>query len=383
MNTVRFKQWFPLLAVTALAALFFALQLQYLHIVACPYTDEGIHSLVGRLILDGKKLYQDFTYGHPPGLPLFIGIHLELFDAIYPARVVYLFLNCFCIIPLYFVVARITGSRWAGIVGACFYISYHEMMHHDGRFLALRQLSNVLLIAYLCVGVLAPRGWKGFFGQTVLALLNLFTLFLSGATILVSSLALIFTSYETGQRLAAFKRYLLMGLICLGALTAFFVFVPGSFENTVTEHFVRPRVGWHHRWHAMFRPKSRDFFLFCISICSLLVSSLFLRRMRAFSLASLFMIVFVYFPREFFYHYFVIAAPALAFGAAAFFVVMQALLQRVWVGAPYVLAAAAVAGQMYMSTPGLFKEWRNHKSRDYYEFIEILRRQPEPFLTFF
>ncbi len=151
-------RYWDLVVVVVVLAISFAVQMRYLHLAAAPGTDEGVHVEAGRMMLEGYVPYRDFSYLHPPVLPLFAAAGLSVFHGMYGVRVVFLLLNTLSLGLLFAVIRTLTKDRGAALLALAFMLTYHEMLFHDWRFLASRQLSNVFVIAYFYLGVTRLRG---------------------------------------------------------------------------------------------------------------------------------------------------------------------------------------------------------------------------------
>jgi hypothetical protein len=136
----------------AISLAFFFLQARHLHEAAMPATDEGVYAEAGRMMWGGLVPHTDFGFWHMPLMPLLIGLGLKMLPGIYAVRMVFLFAHCFAVVPLALFLRRISPGIVAPIVAVFFYLSFHELVHHDFRFLAIRQLANDLLILFLFFG---------------------------------------------------------------------------------------------------------------------------------------------------------------------------------------------------------------------------------------
>jgi len=369
--------------VVGIASLFFFLQARYLHEAAFSISDEGVHAQVGRMMLDGYMPYKDFYYTHPPILPLFIGLNIKFFSSIYSARIIYLFLNCFSGILLYFVFKNITKNKLAALVGTLFYLTYHQMVFYNFRFIALRQLSNVLLIGFLYFGTVKPRIRFSFLSQALLSVLNALLFFQSTLIIFFMSLAMIMSEQSERLRRKVLARYLDIGLITIAVLLLFFLIVPDSFKLTVLEHLsnrnTADRLG---RIYSLFNSESKNYFFHLLSISSL-VCAIFFKEIRYYAIASLGVIILVFLPREFFPHYFDIAGPALAFGACTFVVMVCQLTKKKYAPVAYGICIVALTVQITITFPSLLKEWNGNRNTEYHSLVKFLKEKPEPFLMFF
>jgi hypothetical protein len=138
---------------------FFYAQFLNLHNAEAAFTDEGVYAQAGSLIMDGLIPHRDFPLWHMPLLPWFIGITLKLTGEMYYVRTLFLFLNCLAVFPLYLTFREIRKNIYAALFAVLFYLTFHEMVHHDFRFVAIRQLANDLWIVFFYLGVVHKQ-WK-------------------------------------------------------------------------------------------------------------------------------------------------------------------------------------------------------------------------------
>jgi hypothetical protein len=125
------------MVVIAMVVATFMLQVWHLKSALLPATDEGVYALIGKLMLKGYVPHSDFPMWHMPLLPLLSGIGLWLTGSMYPLRIAYLAVNCLVAIPLFSSLKRATSSPLAAMTAIAFYLTFHEMIDHDFRLLAL------------------------------------------------------------------------------------------------------------------------------------------------------------------------------------------------------------------------------------------------------
>ncbi|OGJ63688.1 hypothetical protein A3C37_02815 [Candidatus Peribacteria bacterium RIFCSPHIGHO2_02_FULL_53_20] len=371
-----------LLLVILLCVGVFFLQVLHLHEAAFPVTDEGSHAEVGRMIVEGFAPYRDFYYPHPPLLPLLIGSGLQLFGGMYPIRFIYLLLNVTSAIPLFLILRRLTGDRFGAVIGVMMYLTYSEMVHHDFRFLALRQLSNVLVIAFASMGILC-RQWKYRSSiETVLASLTALLLYPATVNIALLSLLIILRESTKQQRAAQLRHYAAVGSVTIAFLLLFYALVPGSFDQTFLEHFGLPTMSRWGRIQWVMDSDPRDLFFYGSTTASLLLSTALLRGYRWLSLCALSMIGAIFLPAEFWPHYFVTAAFAFAVGAALLPTLLRRMLPVRTVIIPWTIALLILALHIDRTLPSLLAEWNGNRGGDYHQIVAQLRTYPEPVLTF-
>ncbi|MDD5026747.1 MAG: hypothetical protein PHH13_05255 [Candidatus Peribacteraceae bacterium] len=380
---VWLRHKWDLVLVVGLAVLIFALQVWYLRLAAAPYTDESIYAQAGRMMfLQEYVPYRDFALPHPPLLALFSGIGFWIFHSMFPARVVYLLLNCASLLPLYLLLKHLGKQRIAALAAVLFYATYSDMVHHDWRFLALRQLSNVFLIMFLYFGVVQPTKKSSFWWQLVFALGSVFTFLQTAFNLAVVSLAMIF-SRPKGERRSAFFRYAKIGTVALLALLLLFLLIPQSLDMLILTHLGERLGNGIGRIDRMLNAaRVLDGYFYVLGTTSLLVGLFFLKKLRWYLLAMLMMIIGVSIPREFWTHYYVIAGPAFACGIMCFCILIRRLFKNrlLWVG--YVLVGIAVAYQLWLNIPGLWSEWMHNVNSQYYELTARISTSPNPILTF-
>ncbi|TSC60730.1 MAG: hypothetical protein Greene041662_103 [Candidatus Peregrinibacteria bacterium Greene0416_62] len=371
-----------LLFLLLLCAGIFLLQVLHLEKAAFPVTDEGSHAEVGRMIFEGMAPYRDFYYPHPPLLPLLIGGGLKIFGSMYPLRLLYLFFNVASAIPLFLILRRLTGDRFGAVIGVVMYLTYSEMIHHDFRFLALRQLSNVFVIAFGALGILLKQNKYRSIAETVLASLTAFLLFPAVVNIALVSLVVISRGKSKQECMAQFRHYAIVGSITLSVLLLFFALVPGSIDQTFLEHLglsAMPRWG---RIQWVIQSDPVDLFFYGITTTSLLLSAALLRGRRWLSLCALSMIGAIFLPEEFWPHYFVTAAFAFAVGAALLPTLLQKLLRSRTTAIPWAITLLILALHLQSTLPSLLAEWNGNRGGDYAQIVSQLEKFPEPVLTF-
>lgn len=367
----------PIIVLVVLTALAFILQARFLATAGAPYSDEGIYAEAGRLRLQGVAIHRDLTFWHMPLIPLLIGIGLETFHSMYWVRLVYLFTNCFSVIPLYLLLVSVSRRRGLALLASVFYLTFPEMVQDDFRFVAIRQPVNLLFILYTYLGLRESSArWVG---QAVVAALSLLMFLGSAPSLFFVSLALALSANRQG-RSGVFGRYLAVGLAAALPAALYLVAVPQAFDQVVLAQMSRavdpklPRLV-----ELLSAPFDRVFYL--TGLIGLFAATL-RKELRALALAMLGSIgVAVLVPANYFPTYPVAAAPAFAFGV---FGLGLALDSAAGHRAGSILATTAVMGiltvHLLIVVPYLLTEW-SHRDPDYVEIIETLRKGSGPVLT--
>lgn len=335
---------------------------------------------IGRAIMDGYLPYRDVYYPHPPLLAFGIGVGLQVFGSMYPLRILYLLANLLGVFPLYAVLRKLSDDRLGALFGSLFYLVYHEMVHHDFRFFALRQPSNLLLILFIFTGLFVQhRTWR-------IALQSVFAacaalLFIPGLlNIGLASLVLIFRERGFSKKRRAFFEHALVGGIAILTIVLLFLTVPRSFERIFFEHLHVSSIGRFARLEWMSTLSWRDL-LFYISATAGLVLALLHPRHRITAFCMLAMIGLLFVPNEFWPHYVVSAAVAFATGIAFLPTVFRMLSPRVVhvfaVGVPALLFVF----HLWFVAPSLAAEWLGNRQPIYHQIVADLARMPEPVLT--
>lgn len=378
----RLIQWKSgLLPVTCLACAVFALQVRTLPWIANTSTDEGAHAEAGRMIFEGYMPYRDFYYSHPPLLPLFIGLGLQLSGGMFLPRLIYLFLNIFSVIPLFMILRRISGTYLGALVAIVFYLTWYQMVDHDFRFIETRQFANVFFIAFLYFAIVRPdRRWSSVY-QTIFSIASVFTVFPIAADLLFVSLAIIFSAPSVEERRRLLRHFVTIGIICTGAVLLLWITLSHSLELTLLFHAYvsvgssrMDRIGY-------LVSNQPDTILYTLSIASLLWGALRIPRMRAYCLAGLGMILLILVPREFFPHYFVTAGVAFAIGLATFAIAILQLFRSRSLLLAYLVIAGMTTSHLTRTLPPLLASWQS-ADVSYYASIQELAGLPGPMLTF-
>ncbi len=371
-----------LLIVTLLCTVVFLLQALHLHEAAFSVTDEGSHAEIGRMIFEGFAPYRDFYYPHPPLLPLLIGGGLKIFGSMYPLRVIYLLLNVGGAIPLFFLLRKLTGSRFGAVAGIIMYLTFHEMMHHDSRFLGLRHLSNIFVIAFASVGIFLKKWKYRSLGETALVSLTTLLFYPAVLNIALVSLLIITREKTNRQRITLLRHYATIGSVTLVVLLLFFALVARSIDQTFLEHLGLPAMPRWNRILWIINSDPADLFLYGITTTSLLLSLAVLRGQRLLALCMLCMISLIFLPAEFWPHYTVTAVLAFAAGTALLPALFRKVLRVQTMIIPQIITVMIVAVHLHSSLPSLLGEWNGNRGGDYHQIVSELRKYPEPVLTY-
>ncbi len=371
---VRFFVW-------GAAFVLFCLQALYLHQAAMPSTDESLYTEAGRMIMAGYVPFRDFSHPHAPILAVFSGVIQWATGSLYPVRLLFLAINCLSIVALFAVLRSITKSTLAALVGIGFYMAFHEMLHHDFRFLAVRQFANAFFVFFLyCTFVLRPSRLRTI-ARMILAPLTILIFLQNALYFLLLGIAHTLSQSSTKQRMAVLQEYCWLALCVIVVTTVFLLTVPSSWDLMFQSHLsVRPPIARSPR--LSIAAKSPDGFFYVLSTVSLMITTLAIPRLRYYALAMLGMIFAVLLPREFWPHYFVGSAPAYAFGAATTIVILQEFIQKKYHWIPVLLVVGALGYQWSIAYPSLLTQWLHNRDVRYYDVIDQLRLLPEPVLTF-
>ena len=373
-----------------LPVLYFAFQAFSLMTAAAPYTDEGVYAQAGRLIADGAMPHRDFLLVHPPMLSSFVALFSSFTDNYYYTRLAFLFLNVGSGAVLAVVVlqlARLFGVRLspesrvlAVVVTLVTFYSFHEMTHHDFRFLALRQFCNVFFIFAFFFLLRAER--LGGFGSRLMFLLCIWVAGLTFPVAVLLNLPLLAVLlFASGRRKQLTRQIVAACLLLAGSYFVYFLAIENSFEQLVMAQATRVRVDSFDRVAMLLNYAKNDLVLYSIAMASS-VALLFndkLRLLGAALVATAFLQVFA--PNSFYPHYTVAAAPALiiAIGLAPF--ALQGYGDRLsWVTGAIFVLALFVHGSF--SLPSLYREMRDNNHPDYGKVIARLRSTPQPVLAF-
>lgn len=366
---------------------FFFLQVRFLRLAAFPDSDEGVYAEAGRFIAHGFVPHRDFPLFHMPLLPILIGIGLKLLSGMYQLRVIFLLLNCLAAVPLYITLRRIQDNAGAALLAILFYLTYHDMVHHDFRFLAIRQLANDLFICFFYLGVV-QKNWKYTpLFQSSLSIGSVFLFLPAAFNLLFVSLAIILSESNGKVRISLLKHYVYIALITILTLLMYFILIPNSFSQIVVDQLNRGSMGWLERLgqivHSRFYQYDRFFYAF--SFIFLILSVFMNRQLRFYSLAMIgIVLVALFLPSYFFAHYLSAAGPAFAFGIFAFGILIFGLLRcfdvfgLIVVYSSYILLFSI---QLSIVSSSLLDEWLGNKDSDYAEIISVLSRSSEPLIT--
>jgi len=370
-----------------IACFFFYLQARYLHLAAFPFTDEGVYAEAGRLMLEGLVPHKDFPLWHLPLLPLWSGIVLKLTGNMYWVRLLFLALNCFAVVPFYLTCKKLRNNSSGAILAILFYLTFHELMFQDFRFLAIRQMANDFLIVFFYLGV-CQKQWKWtpiiqalLFGSSVLLFLpNLLNFsFLAWA--------MGYSEETREQRSRELKKYFLLGLLAIFILSIYFLFVPRSLDQVVFGQINREATGRFDRLFVLLQAK-KDIYFYLLGCLGLIYTYIWQRQLRFYALAFIGVVLTsTFLSSNFFPHYMSGAAPAFAFGIFGLGVGIYQFCQRLPLKAiatnfvSLIIYILLFTYQFSTTFPSLYEQWTNNRSPSYYQTVAALAKTPEPLLT--
>lgn len=372
----------------SIALFFFFLQTRFLHLAAYPNTDEGVYAEAGRMIMRGFVPHSDFPLYHMPLLPIMIGLGLKILPGMYYLRLIYVLVNCLSVVPLYITLKKIQNNTGAVLLAILFYLTFYEMVRHDFRFLAIRQLANVFFICFFYLGIV-QKHWK--YTPILQTLLSVFSVLLflpTSFNLLFVSLAIIFSEEDSKVRNGLLKRYVYIGLTTLAVLACYFIIVPNSFNQTILEQVGRDSISRIYRLklfiHSQFY--ERDKFFYGLSFFSLMVTIVLNKKLRYFALAMIgIMLISLWLPSTFYFHYLSAAGPAFAFGIFAFGTLIFGLRKQVGVPGLIIIYSTYILlflVQLSIVSNSLMDEWLgNKKNEDYFETISVLSQTSEPLIA--
>ncbi|MDB4977943.1 MAG: hypothetical protein JWM56_129 [Candidatus Peribacteria bacterium] len=369
-----------------ITSVFFLLQIRLLHVAVMPDTDEGVYAQAGRLLWQGQLPHIDFPLYHMPLLPFLIGLGLQIFHNIYIIRVFFLFIHCFTAILLYKTFNKLESNTAAGCVALLFYFTFHELVHHDFRFLAIRQLANDFLILFLYAGIVhTDRKWSSPMQQIITILSGI--LFLPSIFCLASaSIGLIFKTESLSAMTVIFRRYSVIGMTAIGMIILYFIMVPGSWQQVILAQISREGSSRLMRITGMLDAPF-DYYFYAISVIGLFYS-LFVRNLRSLGLSMLGIVcISLFLSSNFYPHYLSLAAPAFAFGIFCICLLIDRITsvlitqKYLATGAAIIVQLILLGFQLHISLPSLLKEWNTNNHQDYALFLQTLHHAPKPLLA--
>ncbi|MFH1444060.1 MAG: hypothetical protein ABIG34_01570 [Candidatus Peregrinibacteria bacterium] len=371
--------WMPVI----LALVFFILQARFLSIAVQQGTDEGVYAEAGRMIVRGFLPHRDFPFWHMPLFPLLIGMGLKIFGQMNVLRMAFLALNCFSVIPLFIIFKKVSGSRFAPLPALVLYLSFHEMVHHDFRFLAIRQLANVLLILFLYCRLLHPEARWAFRAQIILAVLSGFLFLPALLNILILSFVLSLWQTDDVRQRSDLRNTMKIALTSLIAISLYFLLIPHAFQQVVFEQFTRSGGRSLSRFFELFHSR-KDSLLYLLSVSSLVGVIALLRPLRPLAVSMLVIIVLALFLSSNYYpHYMSLAGPAFAFGILCLVLILWEIGREMDLPRtiPVFGGVLLVSVHLWITLPSLLAEWNGNHHADYPAFIERLRSLPGPLLS--
>ena len=378
------RRIFEPLSLYVVIALVILLQVVHLSLATNPITDEGVYAEAGRLIMQGNIPHMDFPLWHMPMLPLLIGIGLKLFGSMYPIRLIYLLLNCLAAIPLYLTFRNLHKYSAAAVLAIFFYLTFHEMVHHDFRFLAVRQLTNIFFIGFFYLGTVKQQ-WKWTpLLQTLCAAAAVMTFLLSAVHLVLLVIALVLMANSWKESLSIARRYTLIAIPVLVLLLVYFLFIPQSIDQVIVAQTHRFPMDLQYRLKLMFTGQF-DAFFYTVSLVSLVLGTVFLRKQRflCFAMLGIFL-TSTFLPRFFYPHYTSAAAPALAYGIFIFSILVSTTCKHIGQHAllcTYTILIFTFTYHFSLVFSSLAGEWLGNRNPDYYQLIDVLRNSPGPLLA--
>lgn len=373
------QQW-DLLAAAILAAGIFCMQAAYVHLAAAPISDEGVYAEAGRMMLEGLVPYRDFSYLHPPLLPMFTALGLWLGNGdIAAPRVMYLALNCMSILPLFLVLRRF-GGKVAALLAIAFYVTFDEMVLTDFRFLATRQFVNVFLIVYLYSTVMVKRQMLKISLQFGSALCAMLTMLPAAVPLVAISLAAV-AAEPKRKRMQSLRTFSYVGG-AVALLTVLLFLIPNAPNRLLWMHVEAPLIFSRiFRWKFMMDPRNPDFLMYLLGLLGM-IAGMFYRARRPWALAMLTTFILIFLPREFYGHYPVSAAIAFAWGIMTVGWILTDRYKAIWWFAPLMIAVL-VSLQWNRTLPTLLREWHGNRGATYWTAVDTFRQLPEPVLTLY
>jgi len=371
--------WIPVV----LALVFFVLQARLLPLAVQPETDEGVYAEAGRMMMRGFLPHRDFPFWHMPLLPLLIGMGLKIFGDMNVLRMVFLALNCLSIVPLYSIFKKISESRFAPVPALILYLSFHEMVHHDFRFLAIRQLANIFLILFLYCRLLYPEARWAFYTQILLAVLSGFLFLPALLDIIILSVILSLWQDKSTCRRSELRKTGKIVLIALIIVALYLLVIPHAFQQVVFEQLTRPGGRSISRLFELLHAKN-DSLLYLFGVSGLLGAMVILHPLRSLIVSMLVIIVLALFLSSNYYpHYLSLAGPAFAFGILCFVLMLREIGRETGLSraVPILGSILLVSIHLWIVLPSLLKEWNGNRNPDYPSFIERLRSLPGPLLS--
>ena len=373
-----------LLAVVAQALAVFVLQARYLHLAAHPATDE-IEIVEGaRRWAGGDVPYRDFYVHRPPLIYGLVALGWNAFGSLYPIRLLHLAINCLSPILLYLTLRRFRGPPVAAFVATSAYLGFHVLTHVDFRFIAWRQLANVVLLAFMLVAVrVRAPAWRAI----TLALLGAIAMTLSfqaPPNLLLFGAAAILAAPTSDRRRILLRELLLVGVGMLAALALTSLLFPAFFDmvfSASVAEFPRPRVG--RRMLRAWQEMGPDRVFYVTGLAGLLGSLPFARGFRPYAVGMLLMVFHLFLvPKSFLPFHLVLAGPAFAFGI---FFLLTIVSERSPTALPRLagsVAAILLLSHLSLTMPPLLQEWHGNRGERFWPVVEYLRTAPEPVLSF-
>lgn len=370
------------LIVCCILLFFFLLQARYLHLAVRPITDEGVYAEAGRMMFQRLMPHKDFPLWHMPLLSFLMGGGLKVFGNMYSLRILYLLLNYLAVIPLYLTFKKISRDTAPAILAILFYLMFHEMVHHDFRFIAIRQFANVLFILFFYLSV-CHKDWKRLWAaQGILTVASAF-LFLPAFCNLVLLMGALTCMEKPPHVWRVLERYSKIILATSILILLYFFLVPQSVDQVIFTQMMRNPISWAMRTKLLFAGKFDSFF-YILSIVSLTISACVFRHTRWLALCMLgIFAINVYLPSGYYPHYTSIAGPALAFGMLMCGMLLAKFYKYIVPGSSTVFFTTLIllfCYQFSLVYQSLAAEWLDNRQPEYFFFISKLKESPGPIL---
>jgi 4-amino-4-deoxy-L-arabinose transferase-like glycosyltransferase len=267
------------------------------------FSDESFYFNVAKNLAEGKVLYKDFFFAHPPLQVYLLALLFKIFGASFLiAKTLPLMTSSICVLMLYFIMKKL-GDEKAGFIACIFFI---------------------LMPAFLAFSVIENGVWEAMF-FLLLSVYFIFEgkLFLSSLSFLFSFLFryfsilyfpfLLMLAYLRKQRILKLLGY---SIIFLSLFLLFLILIFGNeyISQTISYHFLKAGIS---------EPFSSQYwrfgyFTFFLSLISVLVTYTEKKKIL-FLFSSIPLIVdssLLIFLKVTFYHYFLLSLPFCVLAAA-------------------------------------------------------------------
>lgn len=351
------------------ALFFFILQARHLGSATWVSSDEGVYALAGVMMMKGYLPHAEIPLWHMPLLPLLIGVGIKIFHSLHFVRIIFLAANCMSVALLWNFLTKVTRNVMAATATIIFYLSFHEMVHHDFRFMAIRQLANILLLAFFVT--LYVHGRRREVAQWIISISSAFLFIPSFLHVIVASAYGISTSRKWWHEA---ERYFIIFSTATILVSLYLLLIPEALQQVVVDQAGRggSRIA---RMDDIFLEKDRIFLL--LGLVGLAVS-LMQRKTRALGAVNVSIVVLtIFLPSTFMPHYVVTAAPSMAFGI---FVLFNALTTFSKTFGMVIMTVCLSLHAMAVG-PSLLQEWVWNRNASYTPYFENIGKLPEPIFT--